>query len=180
MHIDIKSLVEKGKAKKIKNHEDYIVTKNGRVFSCKSNKFLKPYLCGKKGKEYKTVSLYKKGKEDKRTVHSLVAEAFIGKRPKNKIVGHKDRNRFNNHADNLEYVTEGQNRVNTDYKKANKSSPYMGVCISKGRIRATTHRDMGEFFDCEIEAAKAYDRAVYKKFGKHALCKLNFPELINE
>lgn len=42
-------------------------------------------------------------------VHSLVAEAFIGKRPDGMECNHIDGDRTNNRADNLEWVTPAQN-----------------------------------------------------------------------
>lgn len=43
------------------------------------------------------------------TVHSLVAECFIGPRPEGLQIDHIDGNRANNHKDNLEYVTPKEN-----------------------------------------------------------------------
>jgi hypothetical protein len=45
----------------------------------------------------------------KRTIHSLVAEAFIGPRPKGLVVNHIDHNKLNNHPSNLEYITQSRN-----------------------------------------------------------------------
>lgn len=42
-------------------------------------------------------------------VHTLVAEAFIGKRPQGMTINHKDGNKLYNHYTNLEYITMRQN-----------------------------------------------------------------------
>jgi len=42
-------------------------------------------------------------------VHRLIARAFLGPRPPNKIVHHKDHVKRNNRPGNLEYVTPSQN-----------------------------------------------------------------------
>jgi len=43
------------------------------------------------------------------SVHSIVAEYFIGPRPTGYQINHKDRNKGNNHVSNLEYVTPQEN-----------------------------------------------------------------------
>ena len=43
------------------------------------------------------------------TIHSIIANLFIGERPKGLVVNHKDGNKFNNHPSNLEYVTIAEN-----------------------------------------------------------------------
>ena len=58
---------------------------------------------------YLMVTLYKKGLQTTQNIHTLVAKAFIGKCPKNQEVRHKDGNKLNNHAKNLEYGTRTQN-----------------------------------------------------------------------
>lgn len=64
---------------------------------------------GRDGK-YKTVQLFDTaGKCKHKYVHQLVAEAFIGKAPDGFQVNHKDENKSNNCASNLEWVTASQN-----------------------------------------------------------------------
>lgn len=55
---------------------------------------------------YYTVAL---GRNNSRCLHDLVAEAFIGPRPAGQLVRHRDGNRANNTADNLEYGTYTEN-----------------------------------------------------------------------
>jgi HNH endonuclease len=43
------------------------------------------------------------------SIHGLVAELIIGKRPENMVVNHKDGNKTNNRPSNLEYVTIAEN-----------------------------------------------------------------------
>lgn len=42
-------------------------------------------------------------------IHRLVAAAFIGPCPKIMVVNHKDADKLNNHASNLEYMPQGEN-----------------------------------------------------------------------
>lgn len=58
---------------------------------------------------YPFVNLSKNSENHVVRVHSLVAEAFLGPRPDGYQVNHKDCNKTNNRADNLEYVTHAEN-----------------------------------------------------------------------
>ena len=44
-----------------------------------------------------------------RLVHHIVAEHFLGDRPSDLVVNHRDGNKLNNHPNNLEYVTIAEN-----------------------------------------------------------------------
>lgn len=88
---------------------DYFITKDGKIWA--SNKlhgdggFMRQ--CDFKG--YKTVGLYKDGKQITCRVHRLVAQTFIPN-PENKpYINHIDGNRANNHVDNLEWCTQKEN-----------------------------------------------------------------------
>lgn len=82
---------------------DYIVTKDGEIFSKRKNRLLKPQP---NGKGYLRISIGGK----LYFVHRLVAEQYVSN-PENKPqVNHKDGNKLNNAADNLEWVTNLENR----------------------------------------------------------------------
>ena len=58
---------------------------------------------------YRRVTLSKGSRPKNVSIHSLVARAFVGPRPDGLVVNHKDGDKANNHAQNLEYITIGQN-----------------------------------------------------------------------
>lgn len=60
-------------------------------------------------KSYPCVRLRKNGKTITKTVHRMVAEAFIPNPNNLPEVNHKDENKYNNCVDNLEWCTHKQN-----------------------------------------------------------------------
>ena len=79
----------------------YAVSNTGKVFSVRRG----IYLQGKIDRYgYKTVVLWN-GKNNCRTVHRLVAEAFVSKHEGCNVVNHLDGIKTNNNAENLEWTT---------------------------------------------------------------------------
>lgn len=112
--------------KTIEGFEDYEVSNFGRVrtksrpirythavtgmehFRTSEERFLKIYLNDRTG--YKFVQLYKDKRSYNRTIHRLVADAFISRGDETKVVvNHKDGNKHNNIVDNLEWCTNQYN-----------------------------------------------------------------------
>lgn len=62
---------------------------------------------------YREVHVCRDGKRKHRTVHSLVAEAFLGERPDKHDILHLDGDRSNNAANNLRYDTRAENLHST-------------------------------------------------------------------
>lgn len=94
--------------KKIDGFEKYSITRDGRVWSWKSNKFLSHGLAGK---GYPNVVLWKDGKGYGRHIHRLMAETYIPNPDNKREVNHKDGNKENNFLYNLEWVTSSENRL---------------------------------------------------------------------
>tara|TARA_R110000796_G_scaffold36110_1_gene92388 strand:- start:8 stop:487 length:480 start_codon:yes stop_codon:yes gene_type:complete len=142
----------------------YQVSNLGRVKSLKFGKerILKTTL--NKG-DYLQLDLNKDGKRKVRTVHQLVAEAFLGHVPcgHKLIVNHKNFIRHDNRAENLELDTQ---RNNANQKHLKSSSEYVGVSWHKfnNKWMASIYingklKYLGYFTE-ELEASKAYQKAL--------------------
>ena len=124
---------------------DYIITSDGRVYSCKSRRYLKPSV---NAFGYFTVEL--RFKSENRTVvkrcfvHRLVAIAYI-KNPENKPeVNHIDGNRQNNDKSNLEWVTSSENKQHPSFRNAT------GRYTSKEVRKACKMMESGKYTIFEI------------------------------
>lgn len=100
---------------KIKNIENFLIHKDGRIYNVKRKIIMKPRL----DKGYVNVMLIGKNYP----IHRLVAIQFIPNPENKELVNHKDGNKLNNHIDNLEWVTQSENiqhaydtNLNTKYK----------------------------------------------------------------
>lgn len=92
----------------IRGYEHYYVSNLGRVRSQAQSKprILRPGLASN---GYQTVNLWRGNKGRSHTVHSLVADAFLGAGRPDDVVDHIDRDRGNNRADNLRRVSRKTN-----------------------------------------------------------------------
>lgn len=91
----------------VEGFEDrYKVSNTGSVFSIISNRLLTPKI-DRYG--YKCVCLFRKGKSKHTTIHRLVAKAFISNPENLPTVNHKDENKLNNRAENLEWLSVKDN-----------------------------------------------------------------------
>lgn len=86
----------------------YKINSSGDIISSKTNQPLKGFVSNS---GYLRVNLViANGKQKKFTVHRLVAEVFV-QRLAGDVVNHKDGNKLNNRADNLEWCTRSENNL---------------------------------------------------------------------
>lgn len=106
----------------------YQISSFGCIQNVKTKRILKP---GTDKKGYLNISLSKEGKSLTRTIHQLMAEAFLNFKRNGYnglYVDHIDRNRKNNYISNLRLVTVHENNLNTTKIV---SSKYPGVSWDK-------------------------------------------------
>lgn len=96
--------------KPILDYPNYEVSNFGNVRIIKTGKILKPWL---NKTSYLMVRLSKNNQPVNKTIHRLVALAFLPNPDNKPEVDHIDRNRTNNVVDNLRWVTISENCLNT-------------------------------------------------------------------
>lgn len=114
--------------KEINGFEEYKVSEKGVVLG-KRGKPLSPFI-SRVG--YKMVSLLKNGKLYDKSVHRLVALAFLENPNKYDYVNHKDENKLNNNVSNLEWCTI---KYNNNYGTVNQRRSVNNKGKSKNKIQ---------------------------------------------
>ena len=114
MHKPITEQIDGEVWKQIKGFEKYYVSNFGRIYSDNKNGFLTAHA---DNYGYFHIVVYKNKKRYTKLVHRFVAEAFVENPNGYKEVNHKDENKNNNRADNLEWCTR---KYNILYGKAGK------------------------------------------------------------
>jgi hypothetical protein len=110
---------------------------------------------------------------------TILMHRVIMQPPKGMVVDHIDGNKANNCRFNLRVCTRQENQRNMR-KQRGARSRFKGVFYDKRRGKIFAQYSFQRrvhwlgYFDDEIEAARAHDRAVVEAFGEFA--KLNFPQ----
>jgi len=110
----------------INGFSNYQISNFGNVKNVKSGRILKPGTCN----GYLKVCLCSDGDSSNKTIHRLVANAFL-ENPDNKPnVDHINGDKTKNHLSNLRFATDSENQQNVSIKK-NNTSGCAGVTFNK-------------------------------------------------
>lgn len=90
------------------------------------------------------------------TIHSLVANFYLGERPENLCINHKDGNKLNNKPSNLEYVTIAENIYHS---------------VKEGMHICNRPKEMGRYIDGRCNDIVAYKRKWYLENKQRLLDK---------
>lgn len=114
----------------MENFNNYAVNDIGEVKNIRTNRILKQQV---NTHGYKIISLRVQKNVSKTIgVHILVASAFLGKRPTGYIVNHKDGNKQNNNASNLEYTTYSGNLIHAYKTGLHKPINVNEILVKRG------------------------------------------------
>jgi len=146
----------------IKDFPNYMINKQGNIYSNKRNKLLKIY--SKHKDKYKKITLRKNGKSYKKSIHRLLGIQYLDNPNNLPCIDHINRNRIDNSLSNLRWVSYSINAKNKSSKK-NATSKYIGVrktCLIKKPYRAETtyegkYYSIG-YFKTELEAYESYKK----------------------
>lgn len=98
------------------NQTNYSASNVGIIRNDTTNRLLKPNIvCG-----YHQVTLYIKDKRKTCAINRLIAIAFLDNPKKLQEVNHKNKNKFDNNVNNLEWMSKSENISHASGKKINK------------------------------------------------------------
>lgn len=147
--------------KKIEGFENYSVSNNGQVRNDKTGRILKTY---KKPSGYIQVQMGRKTVP--KYIHRLVAQAFIPNVSNKPQINHKNGNKGDNRADNLEWVTASENALAYGYgiRIEHKKKKIIATNVNGKKVVFNSRDEAAKYFQCN-KANIDYGR-VYKKGNK--------------
>lgn len=157
--------------KKIKDFDNYYITKDGKVFSIISNKYLKQYL-GTNG--YYQVDLRKNNKTYKLTIHRLLALTYIDNPNNLRDVDHINENKLDNRVENLQWVSHRDNLIK-NFKKISNIRNFRECKLYKNNELIKSFKSIRECCRyCESELGLSYSSMrKYLKQKEYYIIKCN-------
>jgi hypothetical protein len=104
---------------------------------------------------------YVRLKNKHRSIHTLVAKAFLGPQPPNTEVNHKDLDKSNNRWDNLEYLTHKKNM-----RHAVKAGVFLGARCENNPASKLTKSDVKAIREL-YKLGKETQEVLGQRFGVH-------------
>lgn len=144
--------------KPIPGFEEYLISKEGQVYSTKTNKFFNP---SKTKDGYLKVALRANNKAYYFRVHKLVAMTYLDNPNNLPEVNHKDFNKSNNCLDNLEWISHEDNMIHAKINNRFKGDKpiqkaYIFTNIYNGKsFTILGIKNVGKYFGLKPDSLKA-------------------------
>jgi hypothetical protein len=134
-----------------KDYLGYHIYSNGKVFSTKTNKFLKESYCSS---GYLKYQLTINGIGVTKYYHRLIAELYIPNPENKEQVNHIDGDKSNNCISNLEWCTISENIKHAFDTGLNKTSPERLLLLKLKRSKKVINTKTGEIYQSAKEASR--------------------------
>ena len=148
--------------------KQYTIDREGNVFGKKRKKIRNPTI-NQDG--YLHINLWKNGNNKTITIHRLIATHFIPNPDNLPLIDHKNGITTDNRIENLRWVNNSQNGMNSK-KQKNNTTGYTGVVFRKNRNRfvAQIYLDNERLYigsyKTALEASQAYEAKALELFGE--------------
>ena len=137
-----------------------IVSNTGKVRSLLYDRELKPFISNR---GYLRVNLSKDKTVKSVHLHRLVAEAFVPNPNGYDTVDHIDGNKLNNNADNLQWLSRGENIRKAGNKRFCGAKPI--ICVETGKVYKSVHQASKELH-IAVATISAIAKGEYKSYHK--------------
>lgn len=130
--------------------DTYEISNTGRLKNIKLNKILHPTI-NRQGYLMQVISRRRK-RNIAIKIHRAVAENFVVG-DKTLVINHKDCNKLNNHADNLEFVTNSYNVIHSNMNGCKKTMFTENdiKSIRKMRAHGKTYKEIASAYKCNTK-----------------------------
>jgi len=149
--------------KDIEGWPGYSVSNEGYVLGIEGA-ILSPQLCGVTGKKYYYVRLSNRGVCKSKSIHRMVALAFVSNPENNPIVDHINGDKLDNRAINLRWVTYSDNALNPNTQRDPGAVGHKHINMNRKLFRVLITRNyktvFRQTFKTLAEAITARDKFI--------------------
>ena len=168
----------------IKDFENYSVSNFGRVINNKTTRILKPSI---NDHGYYKVNLCQDGNTYTKKIHKLVAEAFIVNPYNKPCIDHIDNCKTNNNVNNLRWVSQQENQMNSKLSSKNtsnhkgvsfhkQSNKWMAYIKSNGKVKNLGYfKNIEDAVNTRVKKAKEIFGEYINSCEKEITINLNIP-----